>query len=377
MCKNTEIGDIVLSITVVIQFFLIILQQCMIGIFHIDPDQTTIYRVILSAIPVIISLYYIFRRESFFALSVLLSTVVIMLLHSVVFPETSEYIWTQGTRFLLPICVPTMLAMRAVNSFELFEKVVTIISWVSIILLFIYTICFLLGIVVLDNYNMSFGYGLLLPTLVLYRQKNIISKIVFLFALISILAIGSRGPILVIVLYILFDVFLFNKKYIPVFFILVLSLGSIIVPLMDYLDTLGINSRTLAMLYSGDITQDSGRGYLSNIIIEGIVKNPILGMGIYSDRVLLDGIQPYCHNLFLELFINWGIPLACIIILVLFVSSLNVFVKITDRSQKTLFIIFLLSSIIPLMLSSSYLIDSKLWIYVGLLLFYHKKFSIY
>ncbi len=373
--NSSRLGDIFLSIAVCIQFFLIILQQCMIGILHMDPENTTIYRVIFSAIPIIISFYFIFKRDLLFAITTYVIALLIMLLHSIIFPDNEPYIWTQGVRFLLPICIPTMLAMRVVEKYENFNKMLIIISWCTIVLLFIYVICFFVGIVSIENYNMSFGYGLLLPTLVLYRQQTLFSKIIFLFASLSILFLGSRGPLLVIFAYVMYDIFCNNKRYIPI--VLGMSILFVLsIPfLIDYLDGLGISSRTLNMFVEGTIDQDSGRGFLTSITVEAILEHPFFGLGIFSDRVLLEGIQPYCHNLFLELFVNWGIPLSIVFLFLLLRRIIKTYLLIKYKQQRMLLVLFFVSSFIPLMLSNSYLIDPVIWSFFGLLLFYNRNIS--
>lgn len=56
-------GDYILSFAVVVQSLLVIFQQCLIGVLHMDPESTTIYRVVLSAIPIMYAMYYILCRK--------------------------------------------------------------------------------------------------------------------------------------------------------------------------------------------------------------------------------------------------------------------------------------------------------------------------
>lgn len=85
--SNSYFGDVCLSITVCIQSLLIVLQQCMVGIFHMEPESTTIYRVFFSAIPVIMSFYFILKRDALFAVGTYIIVLSIMLFHSVIFPD--------------------------------------------------------------------------------------------------------------------------------------------------------------------------------------------------------------------------------------------------------------------------------------------------
>ena len=56
MNKKQLQGDFIISFAVMIQSLLIVLQTIMIGFFYMDADATTIYRVLLTAIPMIIAM---------------------------------------------------------------------------------------------------------------------------------------------------------------------------------------------------------------------------------------------------------------------------------------------------------------------------------
>lgn len=359
--------DYILSLIVGIQYFLIILQQCLISILHMEPESTTIYRVILSAIPVIFAFYYILKREALFTLKVYIIALTIILFHSALFPANIEYIKAQAFRFLLPICIPCMLSMRAIRDFKIFKKILVSISWATILLLFVYTISFIQGYFIIDQYNMSFGYGLLLPTLILYNEKTKLSFLAFLFSLFSILSLGSRGPLLVIGSYIVYDVFVNHKKYIPLLFGGIFIFTVSLLTIIQYLDSWGISSRTLELLVSGNINYSSGReNYLIPVLNEAL-ENPILGKGIYGDRVILQG--SYCHNFFVELLINWGIPITILLLGVLIFKIIKIYFRI-HREARNIFIIFFLTAIFPLLVSNSYLNDNQLFSFLGMILFF-------
>ena len=364
-------GDIVLSIAVCIQYFLIILQQCLISILHMEPESTTIYRVVLSALPVLFAFYYILKREFFFTLQTYALVGFILVLHSAFFPENIEYIEQQAFRFLLPVCLPTMLAMRVIHDFDVFKTVLVYVSWATIFLLLIYMLAFLQGSFLIESYNMSFGYGLLLPTLIMYNEKTKITFIAFIFSLFSILSLGSRGPVLIIGVYVVYDIFINHKKYIPLLLGGVFVFMASLMPIVQYLDSIGIQSRTLHKMISGDIDGDSGRGDLYAKVFDTVLENPILGLGVYGDRVILNGA--YCHNIIVEMMVNWGIPLAILLMLVFAFQIFEIY-KRTVKEYRNILVLFLCSSMIHLFLSNSYLSDASFFAFVGLVLFYRRRF---
>ena len=75
-------GDYILSFAVVVQSLLVIFQQCLIAILHMEPESTTIYRVVLSAIPVILALYYVWGRKKLLCINVYVVTILILLMHA-------------------------------------------------------------------------------------------------------------------------------------------------------------------------------------------------------------------------------------------------------------------------------------------------------
>ena len=357
-------GDYILSIAATIQCFLVILQQCLIYIFHMDPEATTIYRVVLSAIPMIFAFYYILKRKAKSTFIVYAITLTVLLIQYIIFPLNSEYIILHASRFLLPIVIPTTLAVFAIKKIAILRRVLLVVSWGTLILAVVYVVSFLNGIFVIDTYNMGFSYGLLLPTLVLYTHKKKYSLMGAAFLFLLIISIGSRGAAIVIVFYILYDIIFNNPKYFfPLFGVGILSL-LFITQISQYLSGIGIHSRTLSLFEHGAITQDSGRGEIYQKAIHFISESPILGHGLYFDRVFLNGA--YCHNLFLEAFLNWGLPLGVIFFLILFYKSARVYMSslIVD---KNLLVILFFSSVIPLMVSGSYLDDYTFALFLGFL----------
>ena len=53
--------DHYIAFAVLLQSFLVILQQVLISVFHMPPEATTLYRVILTAIPLSLAIVIIER----------------------------------------------------------------------------------------------------------------------------------------------------------------------------------------------------------------------------------------------------------------------------------------------------------------------------
>lgn len=210
---------------------------------------------------------------------------------------------------------------------------------------------------------MGLGYSLLIPALFLFWHKGKFSVFVALLLTILILLLGSRGPLLPIALFVFIQRLILGSVNEKIFLFIVLiviicSFSSIIDWLQDY----GINSRTLELLVEGEMDSDSGRGDIYSIIVDKVSEHPILGYGVFSDRVFLDG--SYCHNILLESFMNFGyfIPISFIMVMMLLICMC---MKHFTKLEFTLLLLFFLASVVPLFVSGSYLTDFRLPLFMG------------
>ena len=126
-CKENKI-DYLISFAVFSQSFLIILQQVMIFVLGMDPDATTIYRVVLSAIPMSIAIILSFRRKKALFVWSYLLVLFILFINLILYPENSEYIKQNSFRFLLPIVIPSALCLMSVKSIDIAERELEILK---------------------------------------------------------------------------------------------------------------------------------------------------------------------------------------------------------------------------------------------------------
>ena len=132
--------------------------------------------------------------------------------------------------------------------------------------------------------------------------------------------------------------------------------------IVGILQNFGINSRTLIYFSEGIITSDSGRGEIYDVVIEEIKQNPLFGYGLFADRVFVGGV--YCHNIFLEMFVDFGVLIPSLLV-ILFVGYYWKILSVASSKEIQFFILLFLASIIPLLLSGSYLTDFKFPLFVG------------
>lgn len=366
---NDETGDILISFAVLIQPTLILLQTVLIAVFSMEAEATTTYRVVLTAVPMTVSILIAAKRRLGLFIVGYFVAIIIMLLHTIIFPINSEYIWGQGLRFFLPVVLPSLLCLLCVRSYEVFEKVLYRVSWLSALVTVFYIISFLRGAFVFSSYNMSFSYACLLPMVSLYLHKKPWDLAVVAVMYLSVLAIGSRGAALYFLLFIVMDLFQNKSKWRWIVLSMMIAFVLFLPFLGNIFESMGISSRTLNMYLNGDLTNDSGRGNIQQYFWNKLWRNPLFGIGVWGDRTL-DGTA-YCHNVLLEICLDFGLLLGPILLLWLTIKFIKVYFETSKRKRNQLLGYFS-ALILPLMTSGSYLISNELALFIGICFLVHK-----
>lgn len=360
--------DYYIALSVFLQSFLVIFQQILIAVLGMDPESTTIYRALLSAIPMSIAIFISLKRRFLLFVKTYIVVMCILVINTFLYPQNSEFLWEGSLRFLLPLVIPSALCLMTIGNLDIVEKALYYVSWATFGLVLLYVIAYISGGFEFDGYNMAFSYGCLLPMISLYRKKQKISLLASFLLFLVVIAIGSRGAAAVFLCYLLVDIIQNNRRM--VFFLL----GGMIIGIVclssfsEWLDSIGIHSRTL-MLLAEDAGHDSGRGELYAMFLQIMQEHP-LGLGLFGDRIFLSGL--YCHNIFLEMLVNWGYMGAIILWLIMIVKLWQIYTY-SSHVNRNRIICYTLVLIAPLMVSSSYLINYNFGIYCGLLYLISKE----
>ena len=361
-------ADSYIVTAVLIQSLLVLVQQLMISVFQIPEESTTVYRILMTAIPLSLAIIISFYRKWLMFISVYVIASMVLLYNVLVFPQNESFLQYDSLRFLLPVVIPSALCLMCVSRIETVEKVLYKISWIAVMLMLYYVWSLLSGKFVFIGYDMSLSYGLLLPTISLYSRKKWYSICAAFFLFIIIVVLGSRGAAFVFVLYLCYDIFQTNKQLIfPI--IVIAGVCMLSLPLfLEWLEGYGLHSRTLELLLSNNINYSSGRDYLAEKISKVFWDSPITGIGLWGDRYILG---TYCHNILLELYLNWGIIIATILLLFFFYKLLYVYVH-SDINNKNMLVKYFMGMVLPLMFSGSYLISYDFGAFFGILVLINK-----
>lgn len=280
-------------------------------------------------------------------------------------------------------------------SFTVFPIVIVIgcISDFSVLidqLITIAIIAILLSMVVLilmvssgyTSYYMGFANSLIIPVIMmLYKWKDS-KKIWALFMAgagsIAIIALGSRGALLCIIVYWLI-VLLENSTsdkgrvkfflILAIFSFLIINLETILTLINDLFTSLGITSRTLSLLST--VNNMSGREYIYNTIWVEISENPLAIRGIAGEYSVTGGV--YAHNFILELLCQFGIVLGGMAVVAVFYFVIKDIIFLKRSKEKDIMVITLSAAIPLLFVSGSVWINVYFWIWLILNIRYRES----
>ena len=226
--------------------------------------------------------------------------------------------------------------------------------------------------------NMSLAY-FLLPfsifsalKMIKFKEKRIFNILVFIGALFLQIWTGTRGPLLCLLLAIVIYLFVQpNKSAIKFFFILILLIAvifmssnlftEIVQDISISLEQKGKSNRIVNKFLKEELFSSSGRDSIIENIVLAIEERPFLGYGLFSDRAVLNG--SYCHNIFFELLINFGIVIGGVLfVFLVYWLAISLFRR---RENSALFLMLTCVGFVKLFLSSSYIIDPMFFLLLG------------
>ena len=229
--------------------------------------------------------------------------------------------------------------------------------------------------------SMSFSYNILMPVLLMaafwLREKKIIYLACALFGFFEILVFGSRGSIVCCVLFIaLYILFIYSGKMggVKAFFVallivlvgIIFTSSAVLQLLINLLDSIGVSSRSLNSLLSGDIADSNGRFDIWINSISLLSSNGYLGCGIFADQYNF-GRGDYTHNIFIELLVDFGLLVGSVLILLLIAAVCRTLCKCGDNDASVIFIAFCSYSFGYLFFSSSLWYCAQFWGMLGLI----------
>ena len=273
------------------------------------------------------------------------------------------------------------------NTFEPLYKLSIFVLLVSIAYSFYY-----MSDRTLLSDNMDYAYKVLPAMLIItsgifIKDKKLVSIIFTIVSLVFLLALGTRGPILC---YIVFVLFLLIKnigftKFTIASVILGIALSLFInstlytvslLRISSTLENMGFSTRVVEMLLKDELSDANGRDAIQEKLIYEIREEPLEFRGMFSDRTSTVGLVDkeystsyesgtYAHNIFIEFLHNYGVVFGALLLIILLVSV----IKLIVGCKKEIFFIAALCicmGFVHLIVSGSYLTEPCFFMMIGL-----------
>lgn len=240
------------------------------------------------------------------------------------------------------------------------------------------------------NY-MVFSNGMIVSVIVFLNKFFKGNHFYFIPAFIGLMEIvfcGSRSPLLSFIIFVILYFGLveqrsrkkvlicLNTLFAAALFFFIISNKELLKILYQWvLETTGRYSRTLyEMVYGESVFALHGREDIYLLFAKNISHILLKGYGLAGDRVFLeDTVHLYSHNIFLEIWIEFGIIAGSCFLYILFALLLHPMKK-RNLSKDHLVYIVLFSVIIgKLLLSSSWIQEPLFYLLVGLALSIRNK----
>lgn len=332
-------------------------------------DEYTIISIVIS-FPIVIAFTLLCIKKivnfRFFSILILISTLLLLTYaRGVSFNVILSYLYR------VVLCC---ILFNAIYEISDYKKLYLVLKKSSYIMFFLS-----IPIIFVDksvaNYSMHFSYLLLIPLcihLISFFQKDKWWPVILCIAFIEFLIIllfGSRGPLLCLFVFgILYFIFVEKKVVrkiiiISVLLFLLLTFNYCVSFIINVLKNMNLTSRTLYLL-ENDFFYNSGRDSIIDLVLIKISEKPLLGWGLAGEFSFQN---QYVHNFILEFFIDYGIIMGGILILLVIFMICKALLKTKDY-DKFLLLVFLVYGFVILFVSESYITHDGFYILIAFVL---------
>ncbi|NMD42520.1 MAG: hypothetical protein GYA86_04320 [Firmicutes bacterium] len=328
--------------------------------------------VFLYALPAVLN------RSLLKGIIVFSAAVIIFLCSYIFFPVNQPYIKNLIFPFFF-MCLPAFVYSISIRDWKVLKDIMKKASYFVFVAGVVIAAGVFSGLASVGTYSMPFSYYMLLPAIMfmdeLLDRFRLRTLLFTLISVLVILALGARGPVLCLLVFFVFKLIKprgrFNYQG------MFLTSGAATAGLVGYIFRdgvlkalnniflhFGIESRSIALFLIKGVHL-SGRDRISQLLVSKIGGSPFWGFGLAGDRPFLWG--SYAHNFFLEIVVNFGIIIGFFVLLIIFYLILKSLVT-KNKDGYSMLIIWMGLGFVHLMVSGSYLIDLKFWVFMGLVL---------
>lgn len=367
--------DSIFSICIAVYYALAVLNRVSSTLFQDSASLKLLSRYGTYMVIIAILLETIKRKHNLLVFLILELTTAVLFIISNIFGDMGDLDWISVYKLIATTYIPLSIAAYNIVDRKKLLKALHIVSLISV------PVLPLVAVLSYGNwdssYDMSLGYVMVFSVLVLLADYAVDSGVynIILAGLLSlfILFVGSRGPFICILAFVIIQLLLSNQyskrkkaamisAIVILLILVVMNINRILMIVYQTSVKLGFDSRSIYLLMQGEVvSHDSGRNVLLEHYTKLINENPVFGYGVMG-KWISDGMYP--HNIILEFLLAFGYPLGCILLAILLLIMVKA-VRIDKKYDGAVAILFVSYSM-HLFVSGSYL---KVWqFFVGVAL---------
>ena len=353
------------------------------NVFNFQVDQASLIIKFVIGVLFLLRINIVLRRINRQVIVFLVCVIGCTLGGLLLFPENNKYFVNTIATFISS-CLPTYIMLSILRDYDiLLNQLCKTSKILGVVNLFLFALTRIANLD-LGVYSMGFGYACLIPSmfliLELFKKRNLIGILSLISLVLSIVTVGSRGPLLSLIFYVIILFYKYNasnKRYIKlvVFSLLLVVFCLLLNPILNNIINLlirsGIQSRTLSLLARGTIHLGN-RDVIFRTLLDEIVLSPFSIRGINAEYAIVGG---YAHNLILELIYQFGIIIGSIVVvfIALMVMKTLRLQKLSKDTHAQICLAFMCSSIFALMVSGSLWTMMDFWMWTGAVIAVNKR----
>lgn len=323
------------------------------------------------------------RRLTKTKLIVVVVSLLVVMFNLLLF-NNKQFMDTAITYFTM--CFTGFFAAEGLRDFSLLKRYLVktsrIIATAAVVMLFL-SFSGIISSLRTGGYRMGLGYACI--TCVMFLLWSFVEerKLIDIIGVIALLALiflyGSRGPIVGIVLFVVYFGlrYLYKRRqyFLCVLLFLALVIGVVffneIMGMIDIiLGKIGISSRTIYLFANQNLIYDAGRNDIWDTIITEIQRNPFGIRGINAEYEI---VGTYAHNIIIELIYQHGILFGGIALFYILAKVIETLLLNVKDDGSGICLIFMFACIPSLMFSGSVWIAQNFWIWLALIIGFSRE----
>jgi hypothetical protein len=289
------------------------------------------------------------------------------------------YYVISGLKIFIVYCIPLIILVPLIQDTDKLLKDFYFASYIMCTIAFICFLLILAGAETVGGYSMSYGQAAMIPSIFLFskafKENSVKDFILAFLCTIAVFILASRWPLICIGTFIVYGIIrktysskkrllFYTTVIIPIIFLLYNNYMEIMIGLNLILNKIGLSSRTINLLLSGNIGYDSGREQIHLELISRLMESPILGYGAFGGNVIVG----LAHNFILDTWANFGFIFGSVILLYSIYMTINRFWLNRASSYGELIAIYACMFWPKITIGESFWSSDKYWMLISLIL---------